>query len=48
MPGTETYLVVMNVGSEDELVDLSGWPAVGRDGTWLVHTSSVNSQHPAG
>jgi len=45
----ETYLVVMNVGSEDERVNLmSSWPAAAKDETWVVHTPSVNSQFSIG
>ncbi|XP_050421275.1 maltase 2-like [Adelges cooleyi] len=45
-PGSETYLVVLNVGSEDEQVDLSAISI--SDSTWLVHTPSVNSQYSTG
>ncbi|KAF0766939.1 maltase A1-like [Aphis craccivora] len=38
----------MNVGSEEERVDLSSWPTVVKDETWLVHTPSVNSQFSIG
>ncbi|XP_001943317.1 maltase A1 isoform X1 [Acyrthosiphon pisum] len=48
LPSAETYLVVMNVGSEDERVDLSNWPTLEKDQTWLVHTPSVNSQYSIG
>uniref|UniRef100_A0A2S2PDA4 Maltase 2 n=1 Tax=Schizaphis graminum TaxID=13262 RepID=A0A2S2PDA4_SCHGA len=49
LPSEETYLVVMNVGSEDELVNLmSSWPTLAKDETWVVHTPSVNSQFSIG
>ncbi|CAH1738050.1 unnamed protein product [Aphis gossypii] len=48
LPSEETYLVVMNVGSEEERVDLSGWPTLVNNETWLVHTPSVNSQYSIG
>ncbi|KAL4097535.1 hypothetical protein QTP88_022295 [Uroleucon formosanum] len=48
LPSAETYLVVLNVGSEEERVDLSSWPTLVKDETWLVHTPSVNSQYSIG
>lgn len=44
---SETYLVVMNVGSKDEHVDLSKTTVI-QDENWIVHTPSINSQHPIG
>ena len=48
LPSAETYLVVMNVGSEDEHVDLSNWPTLKEDETWQVHTPRVNEQYSIG
>ncbi|XP_025200461.1 maltase 2-like [Melanaphis sacchari] len=48
LPSEETYLVVMNVGSEDEFVNLSDWPIAVKEETWLVHTPSLNSQFSIG
>ncbi|CAI6351312.1 unnamed protein product [Macrosiphum euphorbiae] len=43
LPSAETYLVVMNVGSEYEDVDLSNWPPLEKDEMWQVHTPSINA-----
>ncbi|CAI6374030.1 unnamed protein product [Macrosiphum euphorbiae] len=48
LPSAETYLVVINVGSEDEHVDLSNWPTLEKDETWQVHTPSDNAQYSIG
>ncbi|CAI6343576.1 unnamed protein product [Macrosiphum euphorbiae] len=48
LPSAETYLVVMNVGSEYEDVDLSNWPTLEKDEMWQVHTPSVNAQYLIG
>ncbi|XP_026811817.1 maltase 2-like isoform X1 [Rhopalosiphum maidis] len=49
LPSEETYLVVINVGSEEERVNLmSSWPTAAKDETWVVHTPSVNSQFSIG
>jgi len=48
LESAETYLVVMNVGSEDEHVDLSSWPTADNEEPWVVHTPSVNSQYSIG
>lgn len=45
--GAETYLVVMNLGSEYETVDLSGLQVI-KQQHLLVHTSSVNSEYSTG
>lgn len=47
LPGEETYLIVLNVGFEDESIDLSNLPVI-KDENWLVHTPSVNSQYSIG
>ncbi|VVC30056.1 Glycoside hydrolase superfamily,Glycosyl hydrolase, family 13, catalytic domain [Cinara cedri] len=48
LSGAETYLVVMNVGTEEERVDLSGLSTVNKQQTWIVHTPSINSQYSIG
>lgn len=42
--GTETYVVVINLGSEYETVDLSGLQVI-KEQDLIVHTSSVNSEY---
>ncbi|CAI6350669.1 unnamed protein product [Macrosiphum euphorbiae] len=48
LPSAETYLVVMNVGSEYEDVDLSNWPTLKKDEVWQVHTPSVDAPYVEG
>ncbi|XP_025411875.1 maltase 2-like [Sipha flava] len=44
LKGAETYLVVLNVGSQYERVDLSSLSII-KEENLMVHTSSVNSQY---
>jgi len=47
LPGSETYLVVINVGSQDERVNMSSIPGI-KDNHWFVHTPSINSEYSYG
>ncbi|XP_025411860.1 maltase 2-like isoform X2 [Sipha flava] len=48
LPGAESYYVVMNVGSEDIIVDSSRLLPSSTDRVCKVHTSSINSEHLEG